>query len=159
MRSGAVRIDWAGGHADDTRDPDRDRRLQVARPAEACQCQRQRSPLDERVQSPPKEIHVTEPTVPGHSAAPGTGPSMKQRIKAAFRLLKALVTDERVPTPVRWLIGVSLAIKAVPLPDFGIDEVGLLLAFGLLTTVYRKRFTEVRADLRAQEATALASEQ
>ena len=101
---------------------------------------------------------MTEPTVPG-PPAPRTGRSMKQRIKATFRLLKALVTDERVPRPVRWLIGVSLAIKAVPFPDFGIDEVGLLLAFGLLTTVYRKRFNEVRADLRAQEATALASEQ
>jgi hypothetical protein len=81
---------------------------------------------------------------------------MKQRIKATFRLLKALVTDERVPRPVRWLIGVSLAVKAVPFPDFGIDEVGLLIAFGLLTTVYRERFAVIRADLRAEEAEALA---
>ena len=100
---------------------------------------------------------MTEPTVPG-PPAPRTGRSIKQRIKATFRLLKALVTDERVPRPVRWLIGVSLAIKAVPFPDFGIDEVGLLVAFGLLTTVYRKRLAEVRADLRAQEAEALATE-
>jgi hypothetical protein len=78
---------------------------------------------------------------------------MKQRIKAMFRLLKALVTDDRVPRPIRWLIGVSLAIKAVPFPDFGIDEVGLLIAFGLLATVYRKRFAEIRADLLVQEAT------
>jgi hypothetical protein len=84
---------------------------------------------------------------------------MKPRIKATFRLLKALVTDERVPSPVRWLIGVSLAVKAVPFPDFGIDEVGLLLAFGLLPTIYRKRFAEIRADLRAQEAQALANDE
>ena len=74
---------------------------------------------------------------------------MKQRIKATFRLMKALATDARVPRPIRWLIGVSLAIKAVPVPDFGIDEVGLLIAFGLLATVYRKRFAEIRAELRA----------
>jgi len=74
---------------------------------------------------------------------------VKQRIKATFRLMKALATDARVPRPIRWLIGVSLAIKAVPVPDFGIDEVGLLIAFGLLATVYRKRFAEIRAELRA----------
>ena len=75
---------------------------------------------------------------------------MKQRIKTTFRLLKALATDQRLPKPVRVLIGVSLAIKAVPVPDFGVDEVGLLIAFGLLATVYRKRFDEILADVRAQ---------
>lgn len=76
---------------------------------------------------------------------------MKQRIKATFRVLRALVGDERIPRPTRWLIEVSLAIKAVPFPDFGIDEVGLLIAFGLLATVYRKSFAEIRAEVRAQE--------
>jgi hypothetical protein len=75
---------------------------------------------------------------------------MKQRIKSIFRLLKALATDERLPRPVRWLIGVSLAIKALPVPDFGIDEAGLLIAFGLLSTVYRRQFAAIRADVRAQ---------
>jgi hypothetical protein len=79
---------------------------------------------------------------------------VKERIKATFRLLKALATDERVPKPIRWLIGVSLAIKAVPLPDFGIDELGLLVAFGLLVTVYRGRFAEIRADVRHQSLIA-----
>jgi hypothetical protein len=77
---------------------------------------------------------------------------MKQKIRETMRLLKALATDRRLPRPIRWLIGASLAIKAVPFPDFGIDEVGLLLAFGLLATVYRRRFAEIRADVRAQEA-------
>jgi hypothetical protein len=81
-----------------------------------------------------------------------SGRSVKLRVRDAFRLLKALATDERLPRPIRWLIGVSLAIKAVPLPDFGIDEIGLLVAFGLLTTVYRKRFAEIRAEVRAQGA-------
>lgn len=76
---------------------------------------------------------------------------MRARIRRIFRLLKALATDERIPRPVRWLIGVSLAVKAVPFPDFGIDEVGLLVAFGLLSTVYRHRFAEIRAELRQRE--------
>ena len=72
---------------------------------------------------------------------------MKAKIKRTFRLLKALATDERIPRPVRWLIGVSLAIKAVPFPDFGIDEIGLLIAFVLLSTVYRQQYKEIRAEL------------
>jgi hypothetical protein len=75
---------------------------------------------------------------------------MKDTIKRTFRLLKALATDPRIPRPVRWLIGVSLAIKAVPFPDFGIDEVGLLVAFVLLSTIYRQRFNEIRAEVRAR---------
>lgn len=77
---------------------------------------------------------------------------MRQRIKATFRLLRALVGDERIPRPIRALIGVSLAIKALPVPDFGIDELGLLIAFALLATVYRNRFAEIRAEVRAKEA-------
>ena len=76
---------------------------------------------------------------------------MKAKIKRTFRLLKALATDPRIPRPVRWLIGVSLAIKAVPFPDFGIDEVGLLIAFVLLSTIYRQTFNEIRAEIRQQE--------
>jgi hypothetical protein len=76
---------------------------------------------------------------------------MKAKIKRAFRLLKALATDTRVPRPVRWLIGVSLAIKAVPFPDFGIDEVGLLIAFVLLSTLHRETFNEIRAEIRRQD--------
>lgn len=76
---------------------------------------------------------------------------MKAKIKRTFRLLKALATDPRLPRPVRWLIGASLAIKAIPFPDFGIDEVGLLIAFVLLSTVYRERFDEIRSELKAQE--------
>jgi hypothetical protein len=79
---------------------------------------------------------------------------MKRRLKATLRLLKALATDERLPKPVRWLIGVSLAIKTVPVPDFGIDEIGLGIALVLLLTVYRRQFAEIRADLKAADAGA-----
>jgi hypothetical protein len=83
---------------------------------------------------------------------------MKAKIKRTFRLLKALATDPRIPRPVRWLIGVSLAIKAVPFPDFGIDEVGLLIAFVLLSTIYRQQFNEIRAEIRRQEDLSQADE-
>ncbi len=76
---------------------------------------------------------------------------LKTNLRRTFRLLKALATDERIPRPVRWLIGVSLAVKAVPFPDFGVDEVGLLVAFILLSTVYRQEFRTIRAELLAQE--------
>ena len=76
---------------------------------------------------------------------------MKAKIKRTFRLLKALATDPRIPRPVRWLIGVSLAIKTVPFPDFGIDEIGLLIAFVLLSTIYRQTFNEIRAEIRQRE--------
>ena len=33
-------------------------------------------------------------------------------------------------------------------PDFGIDEIGFLLAFRLLATVYRNDFAAIRAELR-----------
>ena len=70
---------------------------------------------------------------------------MTKRIKSVFHLLKALATDQRIPRSVRWLIGVSLAIKTVPVPDFGIDEIGLLLVFLLLATVYRNDVAAIRA--------------
>lgn len=82
--------------------------------------------------------------------------ALKAKLKRTLRLLKALATDERIPRPVRWLIGISLAIKAVPFPDFGVDEVGLLVAFVLLSTVYRRQFAEIRAELTAEEAAATA---
>lgn len=82
--------------------------------------------------------------------------SLRTRLERTFRLLKALATDERIPRPVRWLIGISLAIKTVPLPDFGVDEVGLLVAFVLLSTVYRTQFAEIRAELSAEGTTTPA---
>jgi hypothetical protein len=72
-------------------------------------------------------------------------------MKRTIRLLRTLATDDRIPRPVRWLIGISLAVKAVPLPDFGIDEIGLLIAFVLLSTIYRNRFAEIREEIRDQE--------
>ncbi len=50
---------------------------------------------------------------------------------------KALATDPRLPRPLRWTMAVGLAVKAVPLPDFGIDELALGVTALLLATKYR----------------------
>lgn len=90
-------------------------------------------------------------TLRGSADKPPVLKRVAGEIKATVRLLRALATDTRLPRPVRWLIGVSLAIKTVPFPDFGIDEVGLLVAFVLLNTLYRRQFAEIRAEVRARD--------
>ena len=68
------------------------------------------------------------------------------------RLAKAAATDKRLPWPVRVLFGVSLAIKAVPFPDFGIDEAGLAIGILLLATVYRSTWREIVSELEVSNA-------
>lgn len=70
-----------------------------------------------------------------------------KRVRRLMRLAKAAATDERLPRSVRWLVRVSLAIKAVPVPDFGIDEIGLVIAAILLSTVYRKVWADIRNEV------------
>jgi hypothetical protein len=59
-------------------------------------------------------------------------------------------------------VTISLAIKAVPFPDFGIDEVILAVVALLLATVYRPTFRAILAESRmesdqAGEASGLGS--
>jgi phosphate/sulfate permease len=72
----------------------------------------------------------------------------RQRFRRLIRLAKALATDKRLPRPVRWLFGASLAVKAVPFPDFGVDEIALGIGIALLLTVYRRQFAEIRRETR-----------
>ena len=57
-------------------------------------------------------------------------------------------TDERLPRPLRWALGVALSIKVVPVPDFGIDEILLAVIGILLITVYRPTFKAILAESR-----------
>ena len=75
----------------------------------------------------------------------------RRQLRFAMRMTKALVTDERLPRPLRWAIGVALAVKMVPLPDFGVDEVILVVVGALLLTVYRRTFLTIVAEQRAAE--------
>ncbi len=62
------------------------------------------------------------------------------------------MSDQRVPRPLRWLIGVSLAIKVVPLPDFGLDEVVLIVVGLVLVIFYRPALRAILEETRAVEA-------
>ncbi|HMC39626.1 MAG TPA: hypothetical protein VKI19_08185 [Acidimicrobiales bacterium] len=77
-----------------------------------------------------------------------SGYAFRRQLRFAMKLTKALATDERLPRPLRWAIGVALAVKIVPVPDFGVDEVILLLIGVLLLTVYRPTFLAIVAETR-----------
>lgn len=73
--------------------------------------------------------------------------ALRRQVRWLLRVAQAVARDERLPRPLRWGLMVALAIKTVPVPDFGIDEV-LLLAIGLLlVTVYRSTMREILADV------------
>ena len=62
------------------------------------------------------------------------------------------MSDQRVPRPLRWLIGVSLAIKIVPFPDFGVDEVVLIVVALVLLIFYRPTLRAILEETRSVEA-------
>lgn len=62
------------------------------------------------------------------------------RLRAAYRALRQLATDERLPRPVRWLLVVGL----LPIPG-PVDEVALGVAV-LLLLCYRRRVRAILGD-------------
>jgi membrane protein implicated in regulation of membrane protease activity len=70
----------------------------------------------------------------------------------AAKFARTLMTDHRVPRPLRWLIGVSLAIKVVPFPDFGVDEVVLIVVGLVLVIFYRPALRAILEETRSAEA-------
>lgn len=81
------------------------------------------------------------------------GIAFRRHVRFAMKLAKALATDTRLPRPLRGAIGVALAVKVVPVPDFGVDEVILVVVAALLLTVYRPTFRAIVAETRAGEVT------
>jgi hypothetical protein len=81
-----------------------------------------------------------------------SGLAFRTKLRFAMRFAKALATDERLPRPLRWAVGIALAMKVVPFPDFGIDELILLVCGALLLTVYRSTLRAILAETRAAEA-------
>jgi hypothetical protein len=65
-----------------------------------------------------------------------------------MRLGKALATDPRLPKPLRWMFAAAFAIKAVPFPDFGIDEVLLVIGALFLAGPYRKAWRSIWEESR-----------
>jgi hypothetical protein len=75
--------------------------------------------------------------------------ALRRPLRFAIRVAKALATDERLPKPLRWAVRVSVAIKAVPGPDLGIDEILLAIVAIFLLTVYRPVFRQILAEAAA----------
>lgn len=69
------------------------------------------------------------------------------RVARWLRLAKAAATDPRLPRSVRWLFRIGIAVKCIPGPDFGIDEVALALGALLLATRYRATWNEIRREV------------
>lgn len=72
----------------------------------------------------------------------------RHRLARLMRVAKALATDKRLPWPVRWMFAAAIAIKAVPLPDFGIDEILLIVGALLLLGPYRKTWRSIWEETR-----------
>ena len=75
--------------------------------------------------------------------------TFRSQLMFAVRFAKILMTDQRVPRPLRWLIGVSLAIKVVPIPDFGVDEAVLVVVGLVLVIFYRPALRAILDETRA----------
>lgn len=74
---------------------------------------------------------------------------MRAKLRYWKRLIRALATDPRIPDWMRAMILVSLAIKTVPVPDFGIDEVLLAIVAILLLTRYRPLLRQLQQEAAA----------
>lgn len=78
----------------------------------------------------------------------------RRQLLYLVKVAKMCATDERLPRPLRWVLGVALAIKVVPVPDFGIDEILLIVIGVLLMTVYRSTFKAILAESRTKPPTS-----
>ena len=78
----------------------------------------------------------------------------RRQLLYLVKVAKMCATDERLPGPLRWTLGVALAIKVVPVPDFGIDEILLIVIGVLLVTIYRPTFKAILAESRQNPPTS-----
>src|SRR5579859_6610365 len=78
--------------------------------------------------------------------------TFRSQLLFAVKFARTLMSDRRVPRPLRWLIGISLAIKVVPFPDFGVDEVVLIIVGLVLVIFYRPALRAILEETRSVEA-------
>jgi membrane protein implicated in regulation of membrane protease activity len=81
-----------------------------------------------------------------------TAVTFRSQLSFAVKFARTLMSDQRVPRPLRWLIGVSLAIKVVPIPDFGVDEVVLIVVGLVLLTFYKPVLRAILEETRSVQA-------
>lgn len=86
------------------------------------------------------------------SAVAAIAVAFRSQLRFAVRFARTLVSDRRIPRPLRWLIGISLAMKVVPFPDFGLDEVVLIVVGLVLVVFYRPALREILEETRAARA-------
>ena len=80
--------------------------------------------------------------------------AFRPQLRYLIRVAKAISSDERLPRPLRWGLKVALAIKVVPVPDLGIDEVLSVVIGILLVTVYRPTLRAILDETRREHAAA-----
>jgi hypothetical protein len=78
--------------------------------------------------------------------------TFRSQLLFAVKFARTLMSDQRVPRPLRWLIGVCLAIKIVPFPDFGVDEVVLIVVGLVLVIFYRPALRAILEETRSVQA-------
>lgn len=83
--------------------------------------------------------------------------TFRSQLSFAVKFARTLMSDPRVPRPLRWLIGVCLAIKVIPFPDFGVDEIILVVVGLVLLVFYRPVLQAILDETRSAEAARLGS--
>jgi membrane protein implicated in regulation of membrane protease activity len=78
--------------------------------------------------------------------------AFRSQLSFAVKFARILMADRRVPRPLRWLIGISLAIKVVPFPDFGLDEVVLIIVGLVLLIFYRPVLRSILEETRSRQS-------
>jgi membrane protein implicated in regulation of membrane protease activity len=81
-----------------------------------------------------------------------TAVTFRSQLSFAVTFARTLMSDQRVPRPLRWLIGVSVAIKVVPFPDFGVDEVVLIVVGLVLLIFYRPALRAILEETRTAQS-------
>jgi hypothetical protein len=74
--------------------------------------------------------------------------AFRRQLRYFVKVAKALATDERLPRPLRWGLKLALAMKVVPFPDLGIDEIIVVVIGVLLVTVYRPTLRAILDESR-----------
>ena len=77
----------------------------------------------------------------------------RSSLRLAARVARACATDARLPAWLRWVAGVGLAAKALPV-DFGIDELAGAIVAVALVTRYRPALAAIVREQRQREIPA-----
>jgi hypothetical protein len=81
-----------------------------------------------------------------------TGWAFRTQLRFAMKHAKGARDRQSTLQTVGSTMGHGVAVKVVPFPDFGVDEILLALSATLLLTVYRPTFLAILAETRAAKA-------